>query len=81
MLFGRRFLIYNVKNNYYFSNFNGTHPKIVKFKVESTDGAAILISFRFYFLKLIEFKMYTYCSPETQLHYLKIVYFFYVSKV
>jgi hypothetical protein len=34
-------------------------------KVEATDGSAILISFRFYFLKLIEFKRYTYCSPET----------------
>jgi hypothetical protein len=68
MLFGRRFLILNVKNNYYFSNFNGTHPRIVKCKVEPTYGAAILISFRFYFLTLIELKMYTYCSLETQLH-------------
>jgi hypothetical protein len=42
--------------------------RIVKCKVEPTDGAAILISFRFYFLRLIEFKMYTYCSPATQLH-------------
>jgi hypothetical protein len=25
-------------------NFNGTHPRIVKCKVEPTDGAAILIS-------------------------------------
>jgi hypothetical protein len=38
-----------ISTNYYFSNFNGTHPRIVEYEVEPTDGADILLLLDFIF--------------------------------